>query len=102
MWKLFKIGWWIIMANKINWEFQDEKGNNLNQYKSIDQTTNEQKIIKLLRDANITQEGTPLNSTNLNLLIKAINEAYLIELDSGDGVPKNLTNGGIFLKKVTY
>lgn len=61
---------------KVNWKFQDELGLDLNRYKSIDQTTGEEKDIKLIRNAQLSQTGTLLNSTNLNALIDAINENY--------------------------
>lgn len=85
--------------NKIKWQFQDESGDKLNQYRAVDVLTGETKIFNLFRNANITQQGTLLKAQTLNELINAINSAYLIELDSGDGVPKNLVNGGIFVTK---
>lgn len=85
--------------NKIKWQFQDESGDKLNQYRAVDVSTGETKIFNLFRNANITQQGTLLKAQTLNELINAINSAYLIELDSGDGVPKNLVNGGIFVTK---
>lgn len=57
--------------NKI--KFVDEQGSNLNAYKVIkgDGST---EYIKLLRNADITQAGTPLNAENLNLVMDDINE----------------------------
>ena len=57
--------------NKI--KFVDEQGINLNAYKVIkgDGST---EYIKLLRNADITQAGTPLNAENLNLVMDDINE----------------------------
>ena len=57
--------------NKI--KFVDEQGSNLNAYKVIkgDGST---EYIKLLRNADITQVGTPLNAENLNLVMHDINE----------------------------
>ena len=86
---------------KIKWQFQDEDGTKLNQYRAVDDSTGETKIFNLFRNANITQQGTLLKAQTLNELINAINGAYLIELDSGDGIPKNLVNGGIFIKKIS-
>lgn len=86
---------------KIKWQFQDELGSNLNQYIATNELTGEQVVLNLLRNANITQQGTLLKAQTLNELINAINSAYLIELDSGDGIPKNLSNGGIFITKNT-
>ena len=61
---------------KINWTFQDESGTNLNRYIATNVNTGEKITFDLLRGANITIIGTPLNAEKLNQIIKSINEAY--------------------------
>lgn len=59
---------------KITWTFKDENGTELNRYIATNVTTNEQTTFRLLRDANISVAGTPLNAENMNSLIDAIND----------------------------
>ena len=61
---------------KINWNFQDEQGTNLNRYIATNVATGEQFTFDLLRNGQISVVGTPLNADNLNDLIKAINNNY--------------------------
>ena len=61
---------------KIDWVFQNENGTNLNRYKATNVATGEVITFDLLRNANISIVGTPLDSANLNSLINAINENY--------------------------
>ena len=62
--------------SKINWVFQNENGTNLNRYIATNVATGEQVTFDLLRGANISIIGTPLNADNLNSLITAINSNY--------------------------
>lgn len=61
---------------KISWRFVDESGTNLNRYILENVATGERVEFNLSRNANIVQAGTPLNASNLNALITAINELY--------------------------
>ena len=58
----------------INLVFVDEEGQQLNQFRVLNMGTTETTVVQLYRDATITKEGTPLNATNLNLLVNSINE----------------------------
>ena len=62
--------------SKINWVFQDEQGTNLNRYKATNVSSGEVVIFDLLRNGSISVVGTPLNASNLNSLISAINDNY--------------------------
>lgn len=57
----------------INLTFKDEIGTDLNRYTITDVATGETKDVRLNRKANITQQGTPLNATNLNKIVEGIN-----------------------------
>ena len=59
---------------KVNFNFQDELGSNLNRYLARDVTSGIEYTFDLNRKATITQNGTPLNALNLNKLINAIND----------------------------
>ena len=61
---------------KINWVFQNESGTHLNRYKATNVNTGEEIVFDLLRNANISIVGTPLNAEKLNELITAINGAW--------------------------
>lgn len=61
---------------KIKWTFNDEQGTNLNRYTATNVLNGEKTIFDLLRNANITNVGTPLNAENLNALINSINACY--------------------------
>ena len=61
---------------KIKWTFNDEQGTNLNRYTATNVSNGEKTIFDLLRNANITNVGTPLNAENLNALINSINACY--------------------------
>ena len=61
---------------KINWKFTNEEGTNLNRYTATNVSNGEKTIFDLLRNANITNVGTPLNAENLNALINSINACY--------------------------
>lgn len=62
--------------SKITWVFQDERGDNLNRYIATNVSTGEKITFDLLRGGNISVVGTPLNASNLNGLITAINDNY--------------------------
>ena len=55
--------------------FVDEQGSDLNAYKLIKGDGSIENI-KLLRNANITQVGTPLNAERLNKMVDRINSTY--------------------------
>lgn len=61
----------------INWTFVDESGSDLNKYiiQHLDDIGNVlgEETVKLLRDATITQPGTPLTAVKLNEMITKIN-----------------------------
>lgn len=84
--------------SKINWVFQNENGTNLNRYIATNVATGEQVTFDLLRGANISIVGTPLDADNLNSLITAINDNYdnitnlKTQLQNGTFVVKNATN----------
>lgn len=61
---------------KIEWVFQDESGTNLNRYIATNVNTGEKITFDLLRGGNVRIVGTPLNASNLNSLITAINNNY--------------------------
>lgn len=61
---------------KIEWVFQDESGTNLNRYIATNVNTGEKITFDLLRGGNVSIVGTPLNASNLNSLITAINNNY--------------------------
>lgn len=56
----------------INFNFKDELGTNMNSFTIIKEDGTSYNVI-INRNANITQQGTPLNATNLNAIINAIN-----------------------------
>lgn len=70
---------------KVNFNFQDELGNNLNRYLARDVTSGKEYTFDLNRKATITKNGTPLNALNLNQLVNAIN-------DNDDNIHNNTTN----------
>lgn len=53
-------------------KFKNEIGTDLNAYKLVREDGTSENI-KLLRNANITQQGTPLNEATLNPIVEAIN-----------------------------
>lgn len=53
-------------------KFVDELGTNLNRYK-VQKDNGETYYVSLLRNANITQQGTPLNANKLNQIVDSIN-----------------------------
>lgn len=59
---------------KVNFNFQDELGSNLNRYLARDVASGIEYTFDLNRKATITQNGTPLNALNLNQLVNAIND----------------------------
>ena len=59
---------------KVNFNFQDELGSNLNRYLAKDVTSGIEYTFDLNRKATITKNGTPLNASNLNQLVNAIND----------------------------
>lgn len=61
---------------KIDWVFQNENGTNLNRYIATNVATGEKVTFDLLRGANISIAGTPLDAITMNSLINAINENY--------------------------
>ena len=61
---------------KIDWVFQNENGTNLNRYIATNVATGEKITFDLLRGANISIAGTPLDAFTMNSLINAINENY--------------------------
>lgn len=58
---------------KVNFNFQDELGSNLNRYLARDVTSGIEYTFDLNRKATITNNGTPLNALTLNQLVNAIN-----------------------------
>lgn len=92
--------------SKINWVFQNENGTNLNRYIATNVATGEQITFDLLRGANISIVGTPLNAENLNSLIEAINNNYdtifnlKTELQSGKFKVKNAENSNNLTEKI--
>lgn len=72
---------------KITWVFQNESGTNLNRYIATNVITGEEITFDLLRGANISVVGTPLNAEKLNSLITAINACY----DELDNLSKTMT-----------
>lgn len=59
---------------KVNFNFQDELGSNLNRYLAKDVTSGIEYTFDLNRKATITKNGTPLNASILNQLVNAIND----------------------------
>ena len=82
---------------KIEWVFQNEQGTNLNRYKAINVSTGEEIVFDLLRNANISIVGTPLNAEKLNGLINAINS-----LSKSDVGLENVDNTSDANKSVKY
>lgn len=60
---------------KLDLNFQDEQGSNLSKFEFI-KDDGSSEIGKLIRRANVTQRGTPLNSENMNKIVSAINSNY--------------------------
>lgn len=77
---------------KIEWVFQDESGTNLNRYIATNVNTGEKITFDLLRGGNISIVGTPLNASNLNSLITAINANYDEIATLKTSVSTNATN----------
>ena len=71
--------------------FIDEQGTNLNSF-IIEKEDGTQENVKLYRNANISQQGTPLNATNLNGIVDSINNianpynATISDFASSDGL----------------
>ena len=60
---------------KLDLNFQDEQGSNLSKFEFI-KDDGSSEIGKLIRRANVTQRGTPLNAENMNKIVSAINSNY--------------------------
>ena len=60
---------------KLDLNFQDEQGSNLSKFEFI-KDDGSSEIGKLIRRANVTQRGTPLNAENMNKIVGAINSNY--------------------------
>lgn len=70
----------------INFNFKDELGTNMNSFTIIKEDGTSYNVI-INRNANITQQGTPLNATNLNAIINAVNN-----IENGNIIIKNASN----------
>ena len=68
-------------------KFVDELGTNLNRYK-VQKDNGETYYVSLLRNATITQPGTPLNANKLNQIVDSINNLSF----SVSGNSLNITN----------
>lgn len=68
-------------------KFVDELGTNLNRYK-VQKDNGETYYVSLMRNANITQPGTPLNAKKLNQIVDSINNLSF----SVSGNSLNITN----------
>lgn len=69
-------------------KFVDELGTNLNRYKVQKEDNGETYYVSLMRSANITQPGTPLNANKLNKIVDSINNLSF----SVSGNSLNITN----------